>query len=142
MNTHQKISIADSLAMTDILTDGTFDYTAVIDARTSENGKARPIEECTLKRLQNRFIKYQQLPTQFKTAEEKQEQSLLGEVNNATGKTLLITDDVAGAASFCERSNVSFTSKILYVVETGKGYSVRNIKPEPMSLPRFGTFGG
>lgn len=144
MTTDKKITIADALAITDILTDGSFHYTKVLDMRCCKMGNARPIEEATLKRLQNHFIGYDQVPTCFDQMDDEKHQSVCEEINACSGETLLITDEVAKAAKFCKTNSIPFISKTLYVVETGKGNIIHDAQPQQQqaSMGRFGTFGG
>ena len=133
---YSSITIARSLEAEDIRSNGAFDHVNVIDTRTTECGKTRPIEEGVLKRLKNHFIGYEQV------ALENDDDHLMGRVGAELGDTLVLTDDVAHLASICQQHWVDFKSKSFYVVETGKGDFVRSVPEMEPFEPRFGTFVG
>ncbi|MGI9350672.1 MAG: hypothetical protein ACR2O3_03835 [Rhizobiaceae bacterium] len=133
MATQTKIAISQVLDQTEITTDGSFDYSHVLDLRCNLDGSARPVEETVLKRLKNHFISYDQQPVKKGSIHASAELKLYKMLTELTGKALLVVDDVAHAASLLSMFDVSFESKVFYVVETGKGDIVRSITPTPPS---------
>ena len=138
---NKNITLAETLALSDIKTDGSFQHSNILDLRQCENGKARPIEEATLKKLQNRFISYTQMPTDMDTSDVEELVSLRYEINGCEPGTLVLTDSVSKTAGFFEECGISFTSKILYIVETGKGQMVQKVRQKPESIPIYGAVG-
>jgi len=66
MTHNQVVTIARSIELNEIITDGSFEHNHVVDLRNNENGCARPVEENVLNRLKNHFISYDQLAMDLK----------------------------------------------------------------------------
>ena len=142
MATQTKIAISQVLDQTEITTDGSFDYSHVLDLRCNHDGTARPIEEAVLKRLKNHFISYQQQPVKKGSVHASAELKLYKMFTELTGKALVVVDDVAHAASLLSMFDIPFESKVFYVVETGKGDVVRSFTPsQPLYTPAVAIAG-
>jgi len=137
------ITIAKHLLDHEIQSGQKFPHHRIIDLRRCENGKCRPIEETTLKRLKNHFISYGQMSLDMNTSDESDEAHFAETVEHYKGDILVITDQVSQIAGFCQRQNMPFTTKEFYVVETGKGDTFRHVQSQPSSYTaKFGTFAG
>jgi len=143
MNNNSTVTIARTVELSEILTDGTFDYQHVIDLRRCEKGNARPVEEAVLKRLKNHFISYNQVQMNMDEIGPCEEVHLGEMLQDYDGNVLLISEEVAQVAHLCNIYKIPFTSKVFYVVETGKGDIVKPYEqPAKGAQPaRFGSFG-
>ncbi len=121
MNKNSVVTIARTIELNEIITDGSFEHRHVIDLRCSEEGLARPVEEDVLKRLNNHFISYDQISMDMNDVGPCEEIHLCEMLQEYEGNVLLITEDVAQVAHLCSIYKIPFTSKVFYVVETGKG---------------------
>jgi hypothetical protein len=130
MKNGAKVTIAQSIEVSDILCDGTFKHSHVFDLRCGEEGKARPVEELVLKRLRNHFISYDQMPMDMDEIGPCEEIHLCEMIREHDGDILIITEDVPQVAHLCNIYKIPFTSKVFYVVETGKGDIVKPYTPQ------------
>lgn len=135
MNVNSIVTIARSIEVEDILSDGSFKHNHVFDLRCGETGKSRPVEESVLKRLSNHFISYDQIPMNMDEIGPCEEIHLCEMIKEHPGDILIITEDVAQLASLCNIYKIPFASKVFYVVETGKGDIVKPFVPvqEPIA---------
>jgi len=78
MTHNQVVTIARSIELNEIITDGSFEHNHVVDLRNNENGCARPVEENVLNRLKNHFISYDQLAMDLKDSGPCEEIHLTG----------------------------------------------------------------
>ena len=144
MNKNSIVTIARNVELSEILTDGSFDHQHVVDLRRCEQGCARPVEEEVLKRLRNHFISYDQVRMDMQDVGPCEEVHLCEMIQEYEGNILLLTDDVTQVAHLCGIYNIPFTSKVFYVVETGKGDIVKTlppVAPQREYTARFGVFG-
>jgi len=121
MENNAIVTITRSVEVSEIIADGSFKHKHVFDLRCCEAGHARPVEEDVLKRLRNHFISYDQLPMDMNSIGPCEEVNLCEMIKDHPGDILIITEDVAQVASLCDIYKIPFTSKVFYVVETGKG---------------------
>ena len=144
MNKNSVVTIARTVELSEILTDGSFLHDHVIDIRRCEQGRARPVEEEVLKRLRNHFISYDQLQMDMNNAGPCEKVHLCEMLQEYDGNILLITDNVPQVASLCNIYDIPFESKVFYVVETGKGGVLKSFEqprsPQPTAA-KFGVFG-
>lgn len=129
MNKNSTVTISRSVELSEILTDGSFDHQHVVDLRRNNTGFARPVEEDVLKSLRNHFISYTQMEIDLKDAGPCEEIHLCEMLQEFNGNVLLITEEVAQVAHLCNIYKIPFTSKVFYVVETGKGDVVKPYVP-------------
>lgn len=143
MNKNSIVTIARTVELNEIITDGSFEHSHVIDLRRNEEGLARPVEEDVLKRLKNHFISYNQVQMDMKDVGPCEEVHLCEMLQEYEGNVLLITEDVPQVAHLCNIYKIPFTSKVFYVVETGKGDVIKPYTPveEQRRPARFGSFG-
>ncbi len=145
MNKNSIVSIARTVELSEICTDGSFKHDHVIDIRRCNQGRARPVEEEVLKRLRNHFISYDQMAMDMKDVGPCEEVHLCEMLKEYEGDVLLVTDDVPQVASLCNIYDIPFESKVFYVVETGKGDIIKPFEqPQQQAQPhaaRFGVFG-
>ncbi len=143
MNKDSIVTIARTVELNEIITDGSFEHSHVIDLRRNEEGLARPVEEDILKRLKNHFISYNQVQMDMKDVGPCEEVHLCEMLQEYEGNVLLITEDVPQVAHLCSIYKIQFTSKVFYVVETGKGDVIKPYTPveEQRQPARFGSFG-
>lgn len=143
MNNNSTVTLARTVDLCEILTDGSFDHNHVIDLRRSQTGQARPVEEDVLKRLKNHFISYDQVEMDMENVGPCEEIHLCELLKEYEGNVLLVTEDVPQVAHLCNIYKIPFTSKVFYVVETGKGDVVKPFTPmeEKNMSARFGSFG-
>jgi len=142
MTHNQVVTIARSIELNEIITDGSFEHNHVVDLRNNENGCARPVEENVLNRLKNHFISYDQLAMDLKDSGPCEEIHLCEMLKEYEGNVLLITEDVPQAAHLCSIYKIPFNSKVFYVVETGKGDVIKPFTPvEDRQPERLGSLG-
>ncbi len=144
MNTNSIVTIARTVELSEILTDGGFKHNHVIDIRRCEEGRARPVEEEVLKRLRNHFISYDQMAMDLNDVGPCEEVHLCEMLQEYEGNTLLVADDVPQVAKLCNIYNIPFESKVFYVVETGKGDVIKPYdqpQVQASSAAKFGVFG-
>lgn len=136
MNKNSIVTIARTIELNEIMTDGSFEHRHVIDLRSGDEGLARPVEEDVLKRLNNHFISYDQVKMDMNDVGPCEEIHLCEMLQEYEGNVLLITEDVAQVAHLCSIYKIPFTSKVFYVVETGKGDVIKPFVPvEAQSQP-------
>lgn len=143
MNKNSIVTIARTIELNEITTDGSFEHRHVIDLRSGDEGLARPVEEDVLKRLNNHFISYDQVKMDMNDVGPCEEIQLCEMLQEYEGNVLLITEDVAQVAHLCSIYKIPFTSKVFYVVETGKGDVIKPFVPvEAQSQPaKVGSVG-
>lgn len=143
MNKNSIVTIARTIELNEITTDGSFEHRHVIDLRSGDEGLARPVEEDVLKRLNNHFISYDQVKMDMNDVGPCEEIHLCEMLQEYEGNVLLITEDVAQVAHLCSIYKIPFTSKVFYVVETGKGDVIKPFVPvEAQSQPaKVGSVG-
>lgn len=143
MNKNSIVTIARTIELNEIMTDGSFEHRHVIDLRSGDEGLARPVEEDVLKRLNNHFISYDQVKMDMNDVGPCEEIHLCEMLQEYEGNVLLITEDVAQVAHLCSIYKIPFTSKVFYVVETGKGDVIKPFVPvEAQSQPaKVGSVG-
>ena len=130
------VTIARGLEVDEIVTDGSFDHTLIVDLRSCERGNARPVEEAVLKRLRNHFIGYHQVPTCVADASHAQHKELANLIKANNRKLMVVTDDIGSLAQLCEESDIPFVSKTFYVVETGKGDMIKPVLETDAAIAR------
>ena len=142
MNKNSVVTIARTVELSEILTDGSFHHDHVIDIRRCEQGRARPVEEEVLKRLRNHFISYDQLQMDMNDVGPCEEVHLCEMLQEYDGNILLVTDNVPQVAGLCNIYDIPFESKVFYIVETGKGDVVKSFEqPQQSPVTKFGVFG-
>lgn len=139
-------TIAKGLDISEISCGNGFAHKRVIDTRC-DGDKARPIEEAVLKRLNNHFVNYLQMPMDFSETGPCQEVHLCELIGEVELDTLVITDDLTQLSALLKIYDIEFKSNSFYVVETGKGEVIKPIFEETADahdakVARFGTFGG
>lgn len=132
MNENCIVTITPSVELSEIVADARFNHHHVFDLRCDAKGNARPIEEALLKRLQNHFISYDQIPMDMDTTGPCQEVHLCEMIREHKGNILIVTDHVASIAHLCSIYKIPFRSNVFYVVETGKGDVVKPFAPAPV----------
>lgn len=118
--TNPTITIAKGLDKRDVCSASGFAHQRIIDTRTCA-GAARPIEECVLRRLNNHFVEYMQIPVEFGSTGPCMEVHLCETLAEDTRDTLVITDDLTQLSALLAIYKLAFTSNSFYVVETGMG---------------------
>lgn len=144
MNNNSIVTIAKTVELNEILTDGSFQHDHVIDIRRSKEGCARPVEEEVLVRLRNHFVSYNQMAMDMNDVGPCEEVHLCEMLKEYDGNVLLVTDDVPQVATLCNIYNIPFQSKVFYVVETGKGDIVKPFEQPVVQQPaaaKIGVFG-
>lgn len=144
MNKNSIVTIARNVELSEILTNGSFNHQHVVDLRRCEEGRARPVEEEVLKCLRNHFVSYDQVQMDMTDVGPCEEVHLCEMIQEYEGNMLLITDDVPQVAHLCGIYNIPFTSKVFYVVETGKGDVIKTVPEQPAQpqySAKFGVFG-
>ncbi|MEM7289425.1 MAG: hypothetical protein AAF412_03470 [Pseudomonadota bacterium] len=127
MTNNTQITIAKGLDISEVSCGAGFTHARVIDLRC--DGKvARPIEESLLRRLNNHFVEYEQMPIVFGTSGPCQEVHLCESLRETTKDTLVIADDLTQLSAILGIYEIEFTSKSFYLVESGKGDLVRPVK--------------
>lgn len=129
MTNSPKITIAKGLDISEISIRDGFSHARVIDLRC-DGEKARPIEEAVLKRLNNHFVDYFQIPIDFETAGPCQEIHLGEVLREHDTDVLVITDDLAKLATILGIYQIEFTTNSFYIVETGMGEVIRPMPTE------------
>lgn len=142
MTQQNKVVLTHALDITEIKTDGTFEYDQVLDLRCASASNARPVEEAVLKRLKNHFISYDQIPIANGETGPCQEVHFCETLKEYKGQTLVVADDVASTAALMGIYEIPFESKIFYVVETGKGNIVNTISPAASNKVRVSAVAG
>ena len=127
MKTNFSVTITKSLKAVDIQSGENFDHCKVLDMRCETGAQALPIDEFVLKRLQNHFVGYSQVPLSLKQNNTGDETHLYRLIRQEDGDVLVVTDEVGQVAEFCTRMNIPFKSKDFYVVETGAGDLIRTV---------------
>ncbi|MEM9332653.1 MAG: hypothetical protein AAGA53_15110 [Pseudomonadota bacterium] len=122
-----KVTISQDLTLQEIKTDGSFPYNHILDLRCTESGGPRPIEEASLKCLKNHFISYDQMPLVNSESGPCQEVHFCETLDKNDGQTLVLADDIAHVAALMNIYQIPFESRVLYVVETGRGDVVKSM---------------
>ncbi|MEL7454261.1 MAG: hypothetical protein AAGJ50_12915 [Pseudomonadota bacterium] len=136
--TNPIITIAKGLDKNEVCSASGFAHQRIIDTRTLA-GAARPIEECVLRRLNNHFAEYVQIPVDFGTTGPCMEVHLCETLAEGTEDTLVIADDLTQLSALLAIYKLPFTSTDFYIVETGMGEMVRTLpdaKPKPGDMHR------
>ena len=144
MITNSIVTIARTVELSEILTDGSFKHDNVVDIRRCEEGCARPVEEEVLKRLRNHFISYDQMQMDMNDVGPCEEVHLCEMLQEYEGNTLIVTDNVPQVARLCNIYDIPFESKVFYVVETGKGDVIKSLdqpQSQQSSTAKLGVFG-
>lgn len=121
------VTVTKSLKAVDIRSGGDFDHCKVLDMRCEAKAQSTPIDEFVLKRLQNHFVGYAQVPLSLKFENSGDETHLYRLIRQEEGDVLIVTDEISQVADFCTRMNIPFKSKDFYVVESGAGDYVRAV---------------
>ena len=140
METLSKLVLTAGLEAQEVIAGKGFDYSYVLDLRCCDKGYARPVEEPVLKRLTNHFVEYRQMPISFETSPSDEQEALVEILKQMDGKCLVLTEEVSMMANLCDAASIPFESKVLYIVETGKGNFVKAVKSEEGYNARFGSF--
>ena len=103
-----KVTIATGLDTANICNVNKFPYSAVIDTRHCEAGKARAIEETVLLRLNNFFIDYAQLPLDFSQPTQASRARILRTIIALHGDVLVLTDQIEAFEQYCSARVIPF----------------------------------
>jgi len=140
MTQETKNTIAKGLDVAEVSVTRGFSHTRVVDLRC-DCDRARPIEEAVLRRLRNLFVTYEQAPMQLDLATDEYKTKVIEILKTEASDTLVISDDLAQLAAVLSASDIAFTAKSFYVVETGKGQVVHTMPEAAVNeLPKYGTF--
>ncbi len=142
MTEQLQVTISKNLDASDICNCTEFPHGLVIDLRRESDGSSRPVNELTLKRLQNYFVHFEQMPMDISRHDAKDEDRLYKMLQRGYGDVMILSEDVSAVAAFCQKNEIPFESKALYVVETGKGNLTKSAVWQPGHARKFGTFGG
>jgi len=115
------VTIATNLNEANITNNKSFNHSSVLDLRRCVNNRAFPIEENVLGRLSNFHVAYEQMPMSLYSENKEQEEALIKSIKKQKGAVLIVEEQAAPVARFCQQSGIAFTSDELFVVETAKG---------------------
>ena len=115
------VTIGSNLTDQDIRDTDKFHHTCVLDMRRCINNGPRPIEETTLRRLANFRVSYEQMPMSLYSATARQQNELYRTITEQGGNVLVLTDEPIPMAHLCQQTNIPFSSRNMFIVETGAG---------------------
>ncbi len=134
-----RVTITTSLNVEHIYDNRKFPHHCVIDLRRCENGRAFPIEETVLRRLKNFRVGLDQSPTDLLGATSRQENELYRTITENGHNVLVVTDQPAAVARFCQQLDIPFVSRELYLVEEPHEYLDAATYNPATSAARFGS---
>lgn len=106
MYTKTGITITSALGVSEIRNTVDFPYSCVIDLRRCVNNGPFPIEEATLRRLNNFRVVYEQLPVSLYSASSRKENDLFRMIVDHHCNVLVLTDEEAAMYRFCETLDI------------------------------------
>ncbi len=116
------VTIATDLSSQEICDTKSFRHKSILDLRCSDCGSSRAAPESLFKRLRNFQISYDQRPTNLLKKSSDCENPLVDWISDQNSDVMIITDHVVAVARICQKNGISFSSRELYIVETGSDH--------------------
>ena len=132
------VTISSKLCDQDIRNSRSFSFVSVVDLRRCINNGPLPIEESTLRKLTNFRVAYEQLPMTLYGDNARQQNDLFRVITEQRGNVLVLTDEVAPMARFCQDLDIPFSNEELMDTNSASDGLVARISSQRMPMAHSG----